>query len=161
MVRKATYQDIPAMLELFAEAKSIMRADGNMNQWTGSYPGVDALNNDINSGNSYVMCDDSGRIIATFAFIVGEDPTYKVIHGGEWLDDESVYGTIHRLASGPDSHGVAAECFDFCWNKIHNLRVDTHEDNRIMRHCISKAGFRYCGVIYLLNGEPRLAYQKI
>jgi hypothetical protein len=30
-----------------------------------------------------------------------------------------------------------------------------------MQHVISKAGFRYCGIIYLASGDERLAYQKI
>ena len=30
-----------------------------------------------------------------------------------------------------------------------------------MRHCIARAGFEYCGIIHLLNGDPRLAFQKI
>lgn len=30
---------------------------------------------------------------------------------------------------------------------------------RIMQHCIRKAGFRYCGIIHLANGDERLAYQ--
>lgn len=30
-----------------------------------------------------------------------------------------------------------------------------------MRHCIEKYGFAYCGVIHLLDGSPRLAFQKI
>ena len=80
---------------------------------------------------------------------------------GEWVDDTLPYVTIHRLASTKDSNGVAKACFDWCWSQCHNLRVDTHEDNVIMRHCIEKAGFRYCGIIHLLNGDPRLAYQKI
>ena len=42
-----------------------------------------------------------------------------------------------------------------------NLRADTHRDNRIMQHILQKHGFRYCGIIYLLNGDERLAYQKI
>ena len=57
--------------------------------------------------------------------------------------------------------GIATACFDWCWTQIQNLRIDTHEDNVIMRHCIEKAGFRYCGVIHLLSGDPRLAFQKI
>ena len=32
---------------------------------------------------------------------------------------------------------------------------------KITRAELEKAGFRYCGIIYLLNGEPRLAFQKI
>ena len=41
-----------------------------------------------------------------------------------------------------------------------NIRIDTHRDNRIMRHNIEKHGFAYCGIIYLANGDERLAYQK-
>ena len=32
---------------------------------------------------------------------------------------------------------------------------------RIMRHCILKAGFQYCGIIHLASGDERLAYQLI
>ena len=30
----------------------------------------------------------------------------------------------------------------------------------IMQHNIAKHGFTYCGIIYLANGDERLAYQK-
>jgi len=42
-----------------------------------------------------------------------------------------------------------------------NIRIDTHKDNRIMQHNIEKHGFTYCGIIYLANGDERLAYQKL
>ena len=38
--------------------------------------------------------------------------------------------------------------------------IDTHRDNKIMQHNILKHGFTYCGIIYLLSGDERLAYQK-
>lgn len=161
MIRKATIGDIPRMLELCEQARGIMRSDGNLQQWAGGYPSEEVLLNDIRSGNSYVICHDDGLVVATFAFIIGEDPTYGKIYDGEWKNDTELYGTIHRLASGPDSHGVARECFDYCWSIISNLRIDTHADNRIMQHCVLKAGFEYCGIIHLLNGEPRLAYQMV
>ena len=31
----------------------------------------------------------------------------------------------------------------------------------IMQHNIEKYGFTYCGIIYLISGDERLAYQKI
>ena len=31
----------------------------------------------------------------------------------------------------------------------------------IMQHNILKHGFTYCGIIYLLSGDERLAYQKV
>lgn len=159
-IRKSEPRDIPRMLEIFEQAKEVMRADGNLCQWTNGYPSSSVLMDDIGKGNSYVICRD-GKIVGTFAFIIGKDPTYAVIYDGGWKDDTATYGTIHRLAGCHGSHGIAKECFDYCRDKIDNLRVDTHSHNRIMQHCILKAGFEYCGVIHLANGDPRLAYQKI
>ena len=102
-----------------------------------------------------------GEVIATFAFILTGEPTYARIDGGAWIDDTKPYGVIHRLASAPESHGIARTCFDWCFRQIPNLRVDTHRDNRIMQHVVEQNGFIYCGIIYLLNGDERLAYQKL
>ena len=158
-VRKATYDDIPRIMEICTEARSIMRSDGNMSQWTRGYPSEDVIRNDIDNAVGYVIGDDC--IDGYFAFIPGIEQTYLKIEGGHWLDDAAPYCTIHRLASTKNSHGIAQACFDWCSLRCGNLRIDTHEDNRIMRRCIEKFGFSYCGVIYLSSGSPRLAYQKI
>lgn len=159
MVRKTLISDISAVMELFDKARGIMRDDGNMTQWTGGYPSEEVLRRDMQAGHSYVITDATGAVVGTFAFIPGIEPTYIEIEGGAWLNDEP-YGTIHRLASGPASHGIARECFQWCQGRIPNLRIDTHEDNRIMRHCIESFGFTYCGIIHLADGAPRLAFQK-
>ena len=44
--------------------------------------------------------------------------------------------------------------------RTRNIRIDTHRDNRIMQHVLEKFGFTYCGIIYLLSGDERLAFQK-
>ncbi len=159
-IRPAEMEDIPRILEICDEARGIMRADGNMDQWTGGYPSREAIGRDIRREVGYVVTQD-GSPVAYFAFIVGTDPTYLVIDGGHWIDDTLPYGTIHRLGSTASSHGVAALCFDWCWQRVPNIRIDTHRDNSIMKHCILKAGFRYCGIIYIEDGSERLAYQKI
>ena len=159
-IRQSTYSDIPVLMEIYRQARQIQLDSGNLHQWKEGYPTQNIVRGDIDRGVSYVV-EDGCKIVGAFAFIPGEDPTYRIIEGGSWLDDTASYATIHRLGSLKDAHGVAAACFDWCWKKIHNLRVDTHEDNTIMRHCIEKAGFRYCGIIHLLNGDPRMAFQKI
>lgn len=159
-IRPSTLEDLPRLMEIYREGREIMLSCGNLNQWKPGYPTEDIIRSDIEAGQSYAVVQD-GIVVGAFAFILGKDPTYSVIEGGSWLDDEAPYATIHRLASTKQSHGVARACFAWCWDHIHNLRIDTHEDNVIMRHCIAKAGFQYCGVIYLLNGSPRLAYQKV
>jgi hypothetical protein len=50
---------------------------------------------------------------------------------------------------------------EFCFSHDTNIRIDTHSDNNIMQHNILKHGFTYCGIIYLLSGDERFAYQKI
>lgn len=94
------------MLELCEQARGIMRSDGNMQQWADGYPSRDVLLSDIRKGNSYVICRE-GSVVGTFAFIIGEDPTYDKIYDGNWKNNTDIYGTIHRLASGPDSHGYS------------------------------------------------------
>ena len=63
-------------------------------------------------------------------------------------------------------HGVFAAIVAFARERaaatdVANVRVDTHEDNKPMQHLIAKAGFAYCGVIHLADGDPRLAYQLV
>lgn len=148
-------------MNIFEHAKRIMRKDGNMKQWTSNYPSVEIVAKDIENGNSYVCLDNAGEIVGTFAFIQGKDPTYTHIYNGEWLDDILPYGVIHRLASTESSKGVAAACLKWCYTQTPNLRADTHRDNRILQHILKKHGFEYCGIIYLANGDERLAFQKV
>ena len=146
---------------IFEQGKRIMRESGNLKQWTDGYPTREIVEKDVADGNSYVCVDEAETIVGTFAFIYGKDPTYARIYEGRWVDDEKPYATIHRLASTADSHGVAAACLEWCAGQIPNLRADTHRDNHILQHILLKHGFTYCGIIYLLNGDERLAYQKV
>lgn len=128
-------EDIPAMMDLYAQARVFMREHGNPNQWDDSYPSRELLEKDIAFGNSYIVEDDEKNLAATFAFIKGEDPTYYGIENGAWLNQEP-YGTIHRLAGNPSCHGIASGCIGWCKSQIGNLRADTHEDNKIMQHTV-------------------------
>lgn len=157
-VRRSNMEDIPAMMDLYAQARVFMREHGNPNQWDDSYPSRELLEKDIAFGNSYIVEDDEKNLAATFAFIKGEDPTYYGIENGAWLNHEP-YGTIHRLAGNPSCHGIASGCIGWCKSQIGNLRADTHEDNKIMQHLLEKNGFVRCGIIHLADGAPRIAYQ--
>lgn len=158
-IRKANLEDLPVILNLRDQAREIMRSYGNVNQWPDGYPPEEKFIHDIEHGYSYVMTDDTGDIVGTFAFIPGPDVTYHVIYDGQWLDDES-YHVIHRIASTPDSHGILNAVLDFCETNDPNIRIDTHKDNLVMIKGLKKRGYQYCGIIHLLNGDERLAFQK-
>ena len=159
LIRKASSSDIERILEIFDCAKVQMRENGNLRQWPEGYPSREILEKDIADGNCYVL-EDNGRVCGTFAFIIGDDPTYEVIENGRWLNDET-YGNIHRIASDGTRKGIFEECLKFCQSLIGNIRIDTHEDNRIMQHLLEKHGFLQCGIIYVADGTPRIAYQKV
>ena len=159
-IRKSTLQDLPQILNLYKIAREFMKNNGNPNQWEDRYPEVSTVENDIKTGISYV-CVENGGIVGTFVFFTGEDPTYRVIENGEWNSDREPYGVIHRVASNGVAKGVTRAAFSYGLERSGYVRIDTHEDNKPMQHLIAKAGFAYCGVIHLADGDPRLAYQLV
>lgn len=42
-VRRSNMEDIPAMMDLYAQARVFMRENGNPNQWDDSYPSRELL----------------------------------------------------------------------------------------------------------------------
>ena len=64
-VRRATYNDIPRIMEVCEQARRIMRSDGNMNQWTGGYPSEEVIREDIADDVAYVV-DDITDIVGYF-----------------------------------------------------------------------------------------------
>lgn len=156
-VRNATLDDLKEIMHLFSLARLFMKKQGNPNQWINNYPSEELIKEQIERRVCMVCCDVTGKILATFCFLPGPDPTYSHIEG-TWLSDRPYY-VIHRLASDGSIHGIADLCISWCRNHAVSLRLDTHEDNKIMQHIAKKNGFVYCGIIYVANGTPRLAYQ--
>lgn len=156
-IRLATPDCIPAIAEIYGKACGFMRRSGNLHQWSDSYPSAETAMQDIGQGSSYVCLED-GRIVATFFLHIGEEPTYRIIEGGRWLNDDA-YGVIHRVASDGTVKGVMHEVLNFCFREIGNIRIDTHRDNKVMQNSLLRYGFRYCGIIRLADGSERLAYQ--
>ena len=158
LIRLTTYADIPSLLAIFAYARQQMASDGNPHQWGDGYPSREQLEEDIQRGVSYVI-EQGGEVCATFVFIIGKDPTYDIIEDGAWLNDLP-YGTIHRIASNGKAKEVFRIVLDWCTARCANIRIDTHQDNQRMIHLVEKHGFAHCGIIYVRNHSPRIAYQR-
>ena len=94
-----------------------------------------------------------------FYYAVEDDPTYHEIFDGQW-HCENPYGVIHRIASD-GSGGILKAAVEFAAGHVDYLRIDTHADNQVMQKAVRKQGFEYCGIIYIADGTPRLAYDRI
>lgn len=160
-IRTAVPEDLPQILSLYENARSFMAACGNATQWKDGYPSKELLESDIRQRRLYLLADKE-RIAAVFMFFIGEEPTYRSIEGGQWLNSRP-YGTIHRLASaGTVSRAadpVILWCREQCRSCSADLRGDTHEKNLPMQKVFARNGFCRCGIIHVQDGTPRIAYQ--
>lgn len=157
-VRLAEERDLPVILRIYDRARRFMAENGNPTQWPATYPGASLLRQDIEEGHLYVITD-AESVHGVFSFVVGPDHTYNLIENGAWHSDAE-YGTIHRIA-GDGIGGIFNTCLDYCKTRTNYLRIDTHEDNKIMQHVVTKNGFRPCGIIYADNGTPRIAFDRM
>jgi len=158
-IRQATNSDLDRLMDIFDAARNFMQSTGNTYQWINGYPQRELIAQEIAAKHCYVCLNEQEVPVGTFCFIEGPDPTYAYIEDGKWLD-EAPYWVIHRLASDGSCHGIFEACIEWCAQRTPNLRIDTHADNKVMQHLVEKSGFTRCGIIYIANGTPRIAYQR-
>lgn len=157
-IRSSTAADLPEILRVYAAARAFMRQRGNPTQWGDKYPTPETVRDDIERGISYVVLDRE-RICGAFVFFIGKEPAYAQIDGA-WPEEEPSYGVIHRIASDGTVRGVMQACLAYCGARHPVLCIDTHRDNRVMQHLLTKHGFTYCGIVHVEDGTPRLAYHR-
>lgn len=162
-IRHATLSDLPEIMEIYAHARKFMADHGNASQWGAtSWPPEALIRQDIREKKSFVCCEGS-RLLAVFFFDFGKEiePTYAEIENGSWISD-SPYGVIHRIAAAENTHGCGSFCINRMFDQCGHLRIDTHENNYVMRNLLEKLGFSYRGIIYVYEDkDPRLAFEKI
>ena len=163
--RLAAAADIDGIMEVIADGQEFIRSQGFV-QWANGYPDRKTLLKDIAAGNAYAL-DGAGEIFGVAVAIPGEEPTYRIIHGGEWGSNVP-YITIHRMGVRSSAHGkgaggrLIAGVEGLCRERgISCIRMDTHRENKPMRGLVEKHGFTYRGVIHLLDGQERVAYDKL
>jgi len=159
IIRRTVMGELDEVCGIYAAAREFMRHNGNTKQWINGHPSREAVTRDIEAGRSYVCINDD-EIAAVFYYCIEPEPTYAKIDG-HWLCDEP-YGVIHRIArSRSDAgNGAGEHCLNWCYEQCRNLRIDTHSDNAPMKKLLGRLGFAYCGIIWIENGDERMAYQK-
>ncbi|QBO37330.1 GNAT family N-acetyltransferase [Periweissella cryptocerci] len=169
-LRRGRMTDLPAIMAIYTAAKEYLAAQ-NIDQWQDGYPDEQALIDDIEAGENYVLVID-GVVAASGTILTSVEEAYTNIEDGAWLNGKNDgYASFHRTAISNDFRGqhlaqtlmqglttIARE------HGFTDLRVDTHPDNKIMQHVITKAGFDYVGVVWLIESgirTKRLAYEML
>ncbi len=163
-LEKAKTADISAIMEIVEEAKAYFRSQG-INQWQDGYPNAESIGSDIQNGYGYLLREKEDAVAYASISFDGE-PTYTIIEEGNWRSQEP-YAVIHRVCvkNRYKGQGVAS-CFlekakELCRAQgVHWLRMDTHKENQSMQKFLRKNGFELRGIIYLQNGDPRLAFDR-
>jgi RimJ/RimL family protein N-acetyltransferase len=157
-IKKAEVKQIEQIMDIYKYAREFMKKNGNGEQWGDRHPPRELIEEDIRRKKLYVYMDGE-EIACVFYYNIEDDPTYRVIEDGAWLNDKP-YGVVHRIASAQGSKGAATCCLNWAFEQSGNIRIDTHEDNKPMRGLLGKLGFVYCGIIYIASGASRIAFQK-
>lgn len=156
-IRHACHDDLDTIMSVYQHAKKVMEQSGNPGQWVNGYPSRELIEGDLRKERLFVLEND-GQVEAVFVYFIGDEPNYHKIEG-RWLND-APYGVVHRVATAGNVRGAGQFCLDWSYEQCHNLRIDTHDDNRIMQHILEKTGYVKCGRIYVEDGSPRIAYHK-
>ena len=166
-IQLTTLKEVPIILEIIEDARTYL-ASQNIDQWQNGYPDAAQIENDILNGESFVVINDENQVIATSMFSTNKEPTYKIIEGNWIINEDEIYGVIHRMAIKKEfrKFGLATLLFNefhlqLVEKNIKSLKIDTHEDNLGMQSLIKKLGYTYCGIIYTNYGDKRLAFEKV
>jgi len=165
---RAAQSDLDRICEITEQAKTQLKAMG-LDQWQKGYPNREVWSCDIDAGDAYIGVIN-GTVIGAYTLQTEPDANYTEIEGA-WLGDIP-YATVNRLCVCDEEKGkgLAGAFFAHAFQTAEELgfgsvRVDTHSGNAAMLSAVKKAGFEYCGVITLREGnqagDKRDAFEKI
>jgi ribosomal protein S18 acetylase RimI-like enzyme len=150
LVRRATPEDIPAILALVRRVVPLMNASGNF-QWSADYPNEAVFQTDIAQNHLWVAELD-GTMAGIAALTQDQDAEYAQ---ADWDVTEPALVT-HRLAVDPaaQGQGVALALMQQAETQavaqgLKVLRVDTNSENAATQRLFPKLGYHFAGEITL------------
>ena len=162
MIRKGNLRDISSVLRIYEDAKSFIKSY-NSPQWQSGYPNADTFYDDLENNRLYVY-ESNNEVVACASFHSYEKD-YDNIYEGSWLTTTNNYMAVHTIATNNSyrGKGIAARFFKYIHKNfdVASIRIDTHKLNVPMIKMLEKNGFILCGIIYLSDGQERLAYEKV
>ena len=162
ILRKAKSDEAEECYKMLDDGRNYQSSSG-FEQWGKEYPSPETVSDDIKRGIGYVFEDEKG-LIGYCCIIFDGEPVYSFLEGGEWKT-HNPYAVVHRIAFGDRrrGEGLSKKAFDLIkqfsvQSGFNSVRIDTMEENEVMKHIVTREGFEYCGTVYY-EGSPRLAYE--
>ena len=164
MIRRANIDDFMDVYNILLMGRELHRRL-NINQWTISFFTREEILEIIDKFYLYII---DNKIAGVMYINRGYDKDYNRIDNGRWLNNDSEYMVIHRVAVHEDYYGrgIATRLIDYAINEakkasLKSIRIDTHPDNLPMQKTIAKHSFIKCGIIYIDNKYERYAYEML
>lgn len=164
LIRHATLNDIPIIMQLINEVVPLMQATEN-HQWDSTYPNPQVFEKDISLNQLWVAIIDSD-IAGVAAITTDQSPEYA---DAGW-DITAPAIVVHRLAVSPryQGKGIAAALLQKAEDEairrdIKILRIDTNSKNQATQKLFPKLGYIYAGEISLAfrDGLRFFCYEKL
>ena len=162
MIRKATKQDLEAIMEILKESVDIMNQENNF-QWDSAYPRRENFIDDIEKDSLYVTERDNK--VAGFICINEIEPEeYATV---TWSSQHPCM-VAHRMAVRPNQRntGVGTELMNYTEQLardrgIYYLKTDTNSRNTKMNALFRKCGYTLAGEMsFRGRPEPFYCYEK-
>ncbi len=173
-LRKLEFRDLDKIEEMIKAAKKNMREVLKIDQWQSGYPNRETYLSDIEKGIGFVFCGENDVPVAAAAVIMGNEPWYDKIEGGEfpgkWQGSETGYAAVHRVCVdiSLSGRGIGSEFMkaisEMCVEQGRDsIRIDTHRYNKPMRRMLLKCGFHETGIIHIPESHTteRITYELI
>lgn len=169
MLRLARQTDMSDILRITHDAIKFLATNG-VDQWQDGYPNEAVFLDDIAKNHLYVYEVDN-QVIGMSVIQTLPEVTYNKIDGA-WLTQGENYAVVHRCGVNAHKRGqnygkqlfLAIEKYVKETLLLKAIRIDTHEDNKVMQNLLHTLGYTYCGMIDLnkpMANPKRLAYEKI
>lgn len=173
--RNTRAEEVPRVMRILEDGKAALGAL-DIDQWQGEgYPNVGIVEGDVARGESYVVEDDGGDVVATAMVSFSGEPDYDSIEGA-WLTPgtsaDPCYAVVHRVAvgAGQARRGAARFILESAAQLAAeagalSVRVDTHPGNRPMLGLAERCGFTRCGIIRIAHADggipERVAFERL
>ena len=140
-IKQAKMDDLNQIMEILRDGRNQLAEQG-IDQWQGDYPNEEHIKEDIEKGFAYLVQSQDDETVGALSIVEAPDHSYDELNG-DWLIDTDRYVVI--------ASALFTSVIDYIKNNrkdIKTIRIDTHEDNKIMQHLIDKNGFTKVGELH-------------